>query len=70
MFLMLQKKPKEGADAMTKITILLKSKRTHLGWREVYGFSTMLWTLLTISFLVGASWSPFIHQARYGHCQH
>ncbi|KAG0281974.1 hypothetical protein BGZ96_000964 [Linnemannia gamsii] len=71
-FLTLLEKPKEGADTMTKITILLKAKRTHLGWREVYGFSTMLWTLLTISFLVGASWNPFMHQAsnivkhRYG----
>ncbi|KAF9288379.1 hypothetical protein BGZ68_000340, partial [Mortierella alpina] len=63
LFLMLLKKPKEGADTMTKITILLKAKRTHLGWREVYGFSSMFWTLLTISFLVGASWNPFMHQA-------
>ncbi|KAF9930326.1 hypothetical protein BGZ67_005878 [Mortierella alpina] len=63
LFLMLLKKPKEGADTMTKITILLKAKRTHLGWREVYGFSNMFWTLLTISFLVGASWNPFMHQA-------
>ncbi|KAF9932860.1 hypothetical protein FBU30_007191 [Linnemannia zychae] len=71
-FLTLLKKPKEGTDTMTKITILLKAKRTNLGWREVYGFSTMFWTLLTISFLVGASWNPFMHQAsnivkhRYG----
>ncbi|KAF9348802.1 hypothetical protein BGX26_012813 [Mortierella sp. AD094] len=71
-FLMLLKKPKEGLDAMTKITILLKAKRTNIGWREVYGFSSMFWTLLTISFLVGASWNPFMHQAsniikhRYG----
>ncbi|KAF9575295.1 hypothetical protein EC968_003647 [Mortierella alpina] len=63
LFLMLLKKPKEGADTMTKITILLKAKRTHLGWQEVYGFSSMFWTLLTISFLVGASWNPFMHQA-------
>ncbi|CAO3574346.1 unnamed protein product [Mortierella alpina] len=63
LFLMLLKKPKEGTDTMTKITILLKAKRTHLGWREVYGFSSMFWTLLTISFLVGASWNPFMHQA-------
>ncbi|KAG0203787.1 hypothetical protein BGX28_004067 [Mortierella sp. GBA30] len=62
-FLMLLKKPKEGTDTMTKITILLKAKRTHLGWREVYGFSSMFWTMLTISFLVGASWNPFMHQA-------
>ncbi|KAG0314175.1 hypothetical protein BGZ99_008306 [Dissophora globulifera] len=72
-FLMLLKKPKEGADAMTKITILLKAKRTNLGWREVYGFSSMFWTMLIISFLVGASWNPFMHQAsnlvkhRYGY---
>ncbi|KAF9172998.1 hypothetical protein BGX21_003955 [Mortierella sp. AD011] len=71
-FLVLLKKPKEGLDAMTKITILLKAKRTNIGWREVYGFSTMFWTLLTISFFVGASWNPFMHQAsniikhRYG----
>jgi hypothetical protein len=64
MFLMFQKKPREDADAMTKITILLKSKRTNLGLRQVYGFSTMLWTMFTISFLVGASWNPFLHQAR------
>jgi hypothetical protein len=63
-FLTLLEKPKEGADTMTKITILLKAKRTTLGWREVYGFSTMFWTLLTISFLVGASWNPFMHQSR------
>ncbi|ORZ18327.1 major facilitator superfamily domain-containing protein [Lobosporangium transversale] len=62
-FLLLLKKPKKDADTMTKITILLKEKRTHLGWREVYGFSTLLWSLLTISFLVGASWNPFMHQA-------
>ncbi|KAG0241487.1 hypothetical protein BGX31_001093 [Mortierella sp. GBA43] len=72
MFLVFQKKPREDADAMTKITILLKSKRTNLGLRQVYGFSTMLWTMFTISFLVGASWNPFLHQAsnlvkhRYG----
>ncbi|KAG0005341.1 hypothetical protein BGZ65_011391 [Modicella reniformis] len=71
-FLMFQKKPKEGAGTMAKITILLKSKRTNIGWREIYKFSTMFWTLLTISLFVGASWSPFIHQAsniikrRYG----
>ncbi|KAG0375182.1 hypothetical protein BGX24_009434 [Mortierella sp. AD032] len=71
-FLTLLEKPKEGTDAVTKITILLKAKRTSLGWREVYGFSTMFWTLLTISFLVGASWNPFMHQSsnivkhRYG----
>lgn len=71
-FLTLLERPKEGTDAMTKITILLKAKRTNLGWREVYGFSTMFWTLLTISFLVGASWNPFMHQSsnivkhRYG----
>ncbi|KAF9020589.1 hypothetical protein BGZ52_002437, partial [Haplosporangium bisporale] len=71
-FLILLKKPKEGVDTMTKITILLKAKRTSLGWREVYGFSSMFWCMLTISFLVGASWSPFMHQAsnivkhRYG----
>ncbi|KAG9064131.1 hypothetical protein KI688_003317 [Linnemannia hyalina] len=71
-FLTLLEKPKEGADTMTKITILLKAKRTTLGWREVYGFSTMFWTLLIISFLVGASWNPFMHQSsnivkhRYG----
>ncbi|KAF9150974.1 hypothetical protein BG015_007212 [Linnemannia schmuckeri] len=71
-FLTLLEKPKEGTDTMTKITILLKAKRTSLGWREVYGFSTMFWTLLTISFLVGASWNPFMHQSsnivkhRYG----
>ncbi|KAF9439310.1 hypothetical protein BGZ76_003840 [Entomortierella beljakovae] len=62
-FLLLLKKPKEGTDAMTKITILLKTKRTNIGWKEVYGFSTMLWTMLIISFLVGASWNPFMHQA-------
>ncbi|KAF9336415.1 hypothetical protein BG006_008822 [Podila minutissima] len=62
-FLILLKKPKEGADTMTKITILLKAKRTSLGWREVYGFSSMFWCILTISFLVGASWNPFMHQA-------
>ncbi|KAF9305177.1 hypothetical protein BGZ74_011105 [Mortierella antarctica] len=71
-FLILLKKPKEGADTMTKITILLKAKRTSLGWREVYGFSSLFWCILTISFLVGASWNPFMHQAsnivkhRYG----
>ncbi|KAF9907279.1 hypothetical protein EC991_011180 [Linnemannia zychae] len=71
-FLTLLEKPKEGVDTVTKITILLKAKRTNLGWREVYGFSTMFWTLLTISFLVGASWNPFMHQSsnivkhRYG----
>ncbi|KAF9541745.1 hypothetical protein EC957_002703 [Mortierella hygrophila] len=71
-FLTLLEKPKEGADTMTKITILLKAKRTTLGWREVYGFSTMFWTLLIISFFVGASWNPFMHQSsnivkhRYG----
>ncbi|KAG0254997.1 hypothetical protein BG011_005396 [Mortierella polycephala] len=62
-FLLLLEKPKEGTDAMTKITILLKAKRTNLGWREVYGFSSMFWTMLVISFLVGASWNPFMHQA-------
>ncbi|KAF9184875.1 hypothetical protein BGZ50_003412 [Haplosporangium sp. Z 11] len=62
-FLLLLEKPKEGTDAMTKITILLKAKRTNLGWREVYGFSSMFWIMLTISFLVGASWNPFMHQA-------
>ncbi|KAF9115980.1 hypothetical protein BGX27_005417 [Mortierella sp. AM989] len=62
-FLTLLKKPKEGMDTMTKITILLKAKRTNIGWREVYGFSSMFWTLLVISFLVGASWNPFMHQA-------
>ncbi|KAG0054122.1 hypothetical protein BGZ83_011909 [Gryganskiella cystojenkinii] len=71
-FLMLLRKPKEGTDTLTKITILLKAKQTNLGWREVYGFSTMFWTMLTISFLVGASWNPFMHQSsnivkhRYG----
>ncbi|KAG0341850.1 hypothetical protein BG004_005873, partial [Podila humilis] len=71
-FLILLKKPKDGTDTMTKITILLKAKRTSLGWREVYGFSSMFWSLLTISFFVGASWNPFMHQAsnivkyRYG----
>ncbi|KAF9584041.1 hypothetical protein BGW38_007777 [Lunasporangiospora selenospora] len=62
-FLLMLKKPKEGSDTMTKITILLKEKRPHLGWREVYGFSSMFWSLLTISFWVGASWNPFMHQA-------
>ncbi|KAG0352452.1 hypothetical protein BGZ54_002783 [Gamsiella multidivaricata] len=72
LFLWLSKKPREDTDAMTKITILLKAKRTNLGWNEVYGFSSMFWTMLAISFLVGASWNPFIHQAsnivkhRYG----
>ncbi|KAF9420701.1 hypothetical protein BGZ94_009056 [Podila epigama] len=62
-FLILLKKPKEDTDVMTKITILLKAKRTSLGWREVYSFSSMFWCILTISFLVGASWNPFMHQA-------
>ncbi|KAF8982549.1 hypothetical protein BGZ46_001079 [Entomortierella lignicola] len=62
-FLILLKKPKEGMDAMTKITILLKTKRTNIGWREVYGFSNMFWTFMVISFVLGASWNPFMHQA-------
>ncbi|KAF9202508.1 hypothetical protein BGZ49_007335 [Haplosporangium sp. Z 27] len=56
-------KPKEGMDAMTKITILLKTKRTNIGWREIYGFSNMFWTFMVISFVLGASWNPFMHQA-------
>ncbi|KAF9977947.1 hypothetical protein BGZ73_004387 [Actinomortierella ambigua] len=63
LFLFMVKKPDEDADTVARITILLKAKRTTIGWREVYGFSSMFWTLLTMSFFFGASWSPFMHQA-------
>ncbi|KAI1314343.1 hypothetical protein EDD11_002284 [Mortierella claussenii] len=61
-FLMLLKKPKEGADAMTKITILLKAKRTHLGWREV-GYTLEIATLNRIKTIVLVS---NIVKHRYG----
>ncbi|KAG0268616.1 hypothetical protein DFQ27_006254 [Actinomortierella ambigua] len=63
LFLFMVKKPDEDARTVARITILLKAKRTSIGWREVYSFSSMFWTLLTMSFLFGASWNPFMHQA-------
>ncbi|KAG0235481.1 hypothetical protein BGW42_005267 [Actinomortierella wolfii] len=36
LFLFMIKKPKEDADTVARITILLKAKRTTIGWREVW----------------------------------